>query len=377
MSVAEMKGNLRLVLQQARTAYLKNTGQDEAFAERVTLVIVTRLSGLFQDLMSRSDDDASKSVHHLEKEIDSLSCSLHSVAQGGIIELIQNRDMQKSATEKASRVVNITMSSAVSNGANRHVTAKILARASATKDEVLLSLVGTDGLEKMKQNKLAHDDVRQKLKSVEDRTSPEYQALNINLHTFQAERTDVQEKMEELKNALKRLEEENTMINRKIIETQKEISSLDETCNGEVAMLKKELAQASKTAESDNSIRALANQLAVYESSVKNSVNVSSAVSTGNENIAEIIPNKIGLYLTRARNYFRSEADCVQFLRNRVRTLEKEIISLVSRKMLNASLLLDTQYLPVSMSLLLTEEPTRGVYIPGIDYQRTPSFTLN
>jgi chromosome segregation ATPase len=229
----------------------------------------------------------------------------------------------------------------------------------------------------MKQNKLAHDDVRQKLKSVEDRTSPEYQALNINLHTFQAERTAVQEKMEELKNALKRLEEEDTMINRKIIETQKEISSLDETCNGEVAMLKKELAQASKTAESDNSIRALANQLAVYESSVKNSVNVSSAVSTGNENIAEIIPNKIGLYLTRARNYFRSEADCVQFLRNRVRTLEKEIISLVSRKMLNASLLLVTQYLPVSISLLLTEEPTRGVYIPGIDYQRTPSFTFN
>jgi DNA repair exonuclease SbcCD ATPase subunit len=285
--------------------------------------------------------------------------------------------MQKSATEKASRVVNITMSSAVSNGANRHVTAKILAHASATKDEVLLSLVGPDGLEKMKQNKLAHDDVRQKLKSVEDRTSPEYQALNINLHTFQAERTAVQEKMEELKNALKRLEEEDTMINRKIIETQKEISSLDETCNGEVAMLKKELAQASKTAESDNSIRARANQLAVYESSVKNSVNVSSAVSTGNENIAEIIPNKIGLYLTRARNYFRSEADCVQFLRNRVRTLEKEIISLVSRKMLNASLLLVTQYLPVSISLLLTEEPTRGVYIPGIDYQRTPSFTFN
>jgi dihydroxyacetone kinase-like predicted kinase len=148
MSVEEMKGNLRLVLQQARTAYLKNTGQDEAFAERVTLVIVTRISGLFQGLMSRSDDDASKSVRHLEKEIDSLSCSLHSVAQGGIIELIQNRDMQKSATEKASRVVNITMSSAVSNGANRHVTAKILAHASATKDEVLLSLVGPDGLKR-------------------------------------------------------------------------------------------------------------------------------------------------------------------------------------------------------------------------------------
>jgi hypothetical protein len=54
----------------------------------------------------------------------------------------------------------------------------------------------------MNQKKLAHDQVRQKLKSAETRTSPEYQALKLNLSTFQAEQSIVQEKIEELKNAL-------------------------------------------------------------------------------------------------------------------------------------------------------------------------------
>jgi hypothetical protein len=329
-SATEMKINLKLVLQQARNACLKSKDQDEAFAERVTLVIVTRVSGLVQDFMSRSDDDTSKSVRHLEKEIESLSSSLNSAAQGGIVDLIQNRDMQKLATEKASKVVNIYMSSAVPSGANGHVTARSLERASATKDEVLLSLVGPDGLQQMNQNKLAHDEVRQKLKSAEARTSPEYQALKLNLSTFQAEQSIVQEKIEELKNALKQLEDEDAMLSRKVDETQDEIASLDETCNGEIAKLKKELAQTSKVAESDICVRTLANHLAVYESSVKDSVNVSSVVITGKENMEEIIPSKIGLYLTRARNYFRSEADCVQFLRTRVRTLENEVNHLVS-----------------------------------------------
>jgi hypothetical protein len=120
------------------------------------------------------------------------------------------------------------------------------------------------------------------------------------------------------------------MLSRKVDETQNEIARLDEACNGEIAELKKELAHTAIATESDIGVRTLANHLAVYESSVKDSLNVSSAVSTGAENMEEIIPSKIGLYLTRARNYFRSEADCVQFLRTRVRALENEVNSLVS-----------------------------------------------
>jgi hypothetical protein len=326
----EMKCNLKLVLQQARNACLKRKDLNESFAERVALVIVTRVSGLVQGLMSRSDDDTSKSVGHLEMELKSLASSVNSATQGGIVDLIQNRDMQKLATEKASRVVNICMSAVVSSGANGHVTATSLRHASATKNEVLLSLVGPDGLQQMNQNKLAHDQVRQKLRTAEARTSPEYQALQLNLSTFQAEQSVVQEKIQELKNVLKEYEDENAMLSRKVHKTQNEIARLDETCNGEIAELKKELAHTSTAAESDICVRTLANHLAVYESSVKDSLNVSSVVSSGNENMEEIIPSKIGLYLTRARNYFRSEADCVQFVRNRVRTLEIEVNSLVS-----------------------------------------------
>ena len=81
-------------------------------AERTANAICTRISSLVADLLSRDDDDASKSIRHLEKEIDSLSTSLNSLnGHCGIAQLIQNRDVQKQAADKASTVVNIAMGS--------------------------------------------------------------------------------------------------------------------------------------------------------------------------------------------------------------------------------------------------------------------------
>jgi len=323
-SASEMKGSLRLVLQQGRTAYAKNKKERNALAESIGNAIVARISGLVRDLMSRDDNDASKSMRHLEKEIDSLSTSLNSFGQCGIVELIQNRDVQKQAADKASMVVNIAMGTVpVGDVADVQVS-------SVTKDEVLLSLVGSDGLEKMNANKLAHDAVRQKMKDAESRSSPEYQAHKMNLSTFQGERSIVAGNIEELKNALKKLEEEDAMLCRKIEGAEKEIAALDEDSNGEVAKLREELAVTSKAAESDVSVRTLADRLAVYEMTVKQSVNATSVVSNGSEDMSNIVPEKMNLYLIRARNYFRSEADCVQFLRSRVRMLETEANSLVS-----------------------------------------------
>lgn len=374
-AATEMKGNLKLVIQQARNATLKN---EEGFADRVAHCIVNHIAGLIQELLSKHDDDASKSIRHLEKEIDDLSSSLNSFGHGGIVELIQNRDMQKVATEKASRVVNIAMSFLPANGeANGELTSVQVTHASSRKDEVLLSLVGQDGLEKMKENKRAHEEVRQKMKAVEARTSPEYQALELNLCTFQAEHSLVEEKILELKKSLKRLEEEEAMLNRRIHETQTEIAGLHEASNGEIAKLQKELAQTSKAVESDVSVRTLADRMASCEAFVKDSMNGSTLVGIAEEEeVSKLIPGKIGLYLIRARNYFRSEADCVQFLRSRVRTLETEANTLVSclSRQRNCALVIISNIL--LFRLLAAEERTRRVHVVRIDYQCTPSFSF-
>lgn len=326
LSASEMKSSLRLVLQQARTAYSKNKEDQEALAECIGNAIVTRISGLVQELMSHEDDDASKSIRQLEKEIDSLSTSLNNLGQCGIAELIQNRDTQKSAADKALTVVNIAMGAVPQDG--NVATVEV---SSVTKDEVLLSLVGEDGLEKMNANKAAHDAVRQKIKEAEARTSPEYQALKMNLSTFQGERSLVADKIEELKNELKQLEEKDAMLERKIEGTEKEMAALHESSSGEMQKLQAELAKTSKAAESDFSVRSLADRLAIYETSVKQSVVSTSSVHfNGNEDMSNLVPEKLSSYLVRARNYFRAEADCVQFLRSRMRTIETEANSLVS-----------------------------------------------
>jgi hypothetical protein len=80
--------------------------------------------------------------------------------------------------------------------------------ASNEKDEMLLSLVGPDGLQvatdEALKNKLAHDQARQKLKSAEARSSPEYQAWRSNSISAPFKRNSplsisiVHEKIEEL-----------------------------------------------------------------------------------------------------------------------------------------------------------------------------------
>jgi predicted nucleic acid-binding Zn-ribbon protein len=325
LSASEIKGSLRLVLQQARTAYAKNN-QDAVVAERAANAICSRISALVADLLSRDDDDASKSIRHLEKEIESLSTSLNSLnGHCGIAQLIQNRDVQKQVADKASTVVNIAMGSVPNNNA------PLVQVSSVTKDEVLLSLVGEDGLEQMNANKSAHDAIRQKMKDAETRSSPEYQTLKQNLVAFQDELADITKKMEELKNALKLLEEKDAVLCEKIQGAEKDIAALDESSNGEMAKLQKELAVTSKATESDVSVRTLADRLAMYETTAKQTISTSSfAATNGDEDMSNVVPGKMNSYLIRARNYFRSEADCVQFLRGRVRTLETEANSLVS-----------------------------------------------
>jgi myosin heavy subunit len=227
--------------------------------------------------------------------------------------------------DKASTVVNIAMGSVPNNNA------PLVQVSSVTKDEVLLSLVGEDGLEQMNANKRAHDAIRQKMKDAEARSSPEYQTLKQNLVAFQDERADITKKMEELKNALKLLEEKDAVLCEKIQGAEKDIAALDESSNGEMAKLQKELAVTSKATESDVSLRTLADRLAMYETTAKQTISTSSfAATNGDEDMSNVVPEKMNSYLIRARNYFRSEADCVQFLRGRVRALETEANSLVS-----------------------------------------------
>jgi hypothetical protein len=73
----------------------------------------------------------------------------------------------------------------------------------------------------------------------------------------------------------------------------------------------------------------LADGLKVYEESLKKAVTVSN-IFENCENVNDFVPSKLGVYLVHVKNYLTSESECVDFLRERVKKLEKESRDLVS-----------------------------------------------
>jgi chromosome segregation ATPase len=197
------------------------------------------------------------------------------------------------------------------------------------KDEILLSLVGKVGIESMKTHSQKHQQLRERLSGIESSNVEECSRLKANLETFHAERELVAQRMEELRRAMKQLEDDDAELCMRIEETEMQISELDANCDEEASKLTRELEETEKVVDFEASVDGLADGLKVYEESLKQAVTVSN-IFENCENVNEFVPSKLGVYLVHVKNYFASESECIDFLRQRVGSLEKEARDLVS-----------------------------------------------
>jgi hypothetical protein len=317
--------NLESVMQLARQASLKRNDPDQVFAERVARYIVSRISESIDDLKSHGNDEGVDLILRLEDEIESLASSL-ATGEGGVIELITKRDANKIAAEKSSTVFGVAMATTFRGF---EMPEEADESASVEKNEILVSLVGKTGVESMKTHKRVHDDLTQRKSSLESTNSDEYSRLHSNLETFQAERSMVAERMEELRLAMRQLEEDDAELEQKIVETELHVSEIDTGSMKEVEKLAEELQETEKVVDFEATIDNLAGGLKMYEESLKKAVTVSN-IYENCENVNDFVPNKLGVYLVHVKNYLTSESECIDFLRNRVNLLEKDSRDLVS-----------------------------------------------
>jgi len=311
--------NLESVMQLARQASMKKNDPEQVFADRVARYIVSKISESIDDLKTHGNDEGVDLILRLEDEIESLASSL-ATGEGGVIELISKRDANKIAAEKSSTVFGVAMATTFRGFEMPEETDE---SASVDKDEILVSLVGKSGVESMKAHKRVHEDLTLRKSSLHTTNSDQYFQLQIDLDTYQAERSLVAERMEELRLAMRQLEEDDAELTQVIIETEQQISEIEGSSIEEAAKLADELQETEKVVDFEATIDTLAGGLKLYEESLKKAVTVSN-IFENCENIHDFVPSKLGVYLVHVKNYLTSESECIDFLRKRVTLLEKD-----------------------------------------------------
>lgn len=315
--------SLESVMQLSRKASLAKVDPEQVFADRISRYIVSRISDAIDDLKSHGNDEGVDLILRLEDEIESLASSLNT-GEGGVIELITKRDTNKIAAEKSSAVVGVAMGTTF-RGFEMPEEAD---DASVNKETILVSLVGKSGLDNMKTNKSVYEDLSSRMSELTTSNSDVCARLNDSLETFHAERSLVAERMEELRMAMKQLEEDDAELVQKIADTEAQIAEVDTSRNDEIERLSNQLRETEAVVAYEANIDQLADGLKVYEESLKKAVTVSN-IFENCENVNDFVPSKLGVYLVHVKNYLTSESECVDFLRERVKKLEKEARDLV------------------------------------------------
>lgn len=308
----------------ARRASMTKEDSEQVFADRVARYIVSRISEAIDDLKSHGNDEGVDLILRLEDEIESLASSL-ATGEGGVIELITKRDTNKTAAEKSNTVVGVAMATTFRGFEMPMETGE----SSVDKTGILLSLVGKSGVENMKTHKQVHEDLSLRVSSMTTSKSGDCARLRSNLDTYNAERSLVAERMEELRMAMRQLEEDDAELCQRIDETELEMSELFSNQGDEIQQLTGELKATQKVVDFEATIDSLADGLKVYEESLKKAVTVSN-IFENCDNVNEFVPSKLGVYLVHVKNYFTSESECVDFLRKRVVSLERDSRDLVS-----------------------------------------------
>jgi hypothetical protein len=323
-AISATRRTLGSVLQSARKASLERDDDQRGFADKISRYIVSRISNTVSDIRCRGGfDEDTDLICHLEEEIESLASSLMTGAENGIIELITKRDVTKSAAEKSSAVASVALGVSLRGDIQGTYLSIESDEISIDKDDILTSLIGEFGVETMKRNWAVHDELVSQIAEIETSDQFECVELESNLKAYVKEQQLVAERMEELKRAMRQLEEDNEELGEKIAKTKARVSRLRAGRVCELSNLSRKLEETKQKLLFETTLDGLAGGLKAYEESLNSAIAVSTAFEAY-DSTADFVPSKINVYLERVKNYLNAEAECIEFLRGRVKSLKRE-----------------------------------------------------
>mmetsp|Transcript_19846 Transcript_19846/g.44219 ORF Transcript_19846/g.44219 Transcript_19846/m.44219 type:complete len:882 (-) Transcript_19846:41-2686(-) len=308
-------------------------------AEAVADRMVSDLSRAVEKL--RCNVAASKSKHGketiirtLEAEIESLASSLGTAtSSNGLLGLMTARDCHRSAAEKSSTVVGIVVTAAAaassSSGAlemeaasSNDNTAAVFTEADST--DVVATVLGGD-YDAVMSAKAEYESLRSNLDAARSGSVSSRSDLVSELDGCRTEREVVNGRLEELRRETEELEKKGSDLDAKARAIKEKLEDLDANLDDKVDAIKAGLSERSGAVQLEEAARGVADGFGCFRAAL---TEVSASASTMNGNSAEDvyspekISNKMGIYFVRIRNYFKAEADCIEFISNRAANLE-------------------------------------------------------
>ena len=137
-------------------------------------------------------------------------------------------------------------------------------------------------------------------------------------------------KIIELKQTIEQLELRDAELCAKIEGLNADIEVESSTQSEEASRLNEEIKVAAEAVKYGTSVNTLVDLLKSYDDSLDKAINGSVKVTIETGDAGEVASQKMDSYLLRARNYFLTESQCVDFLRSRIQASENEVSELVS-----------------------------------------------
>jgi hypothetical protein len=336
--IAISRGSFESVIKLARKSFLLLKNEEgKEFANRVAKFIASRISVAVEEskfAISAENGGATAAPAKLQEEVDLLTTgkTATSSMDHDISLLLSKRDTLKSSAKKSMVVARMALNTLASQNGflPTNATGNNSREVEMEKSDIFLAIVGEQGQQVIDQKRANLQVLKSKVQAGE----PEHIAdLRSSEEDYQSERQIIAQRIAELRQSIEKLEIYDAELCSKVLDIQSDIEGDVVNRSAENGRLDESLSQAQAAVKFGNSVGSLVDLLKTYDDSLEKAVNGSGQAFSSVDNMGEVVSSKMDAFLVRARSYFTSEAECVDFLRVRILSSQKTVGELVSCRM--------------------------------------------
>mmetsp|Transcript_461 Transcript_461/g.1401 ORF Transcript_461/g.1401 Transcript_461/m.1401 type:complete len:850 (-) Transcript_461:280-2829(-) len=285
------------------------------------------------DKLKAASQDGERAIRRIEQEVDALASTLPAGGVGsasGVVDLMTRRDTHKVAAEKYGTVASIVIlsaSTADGGGTDGGVIEMDDSAVEEKKNAIVSSLLGSE-YDTIVSNRAGHAALEAQLDAAQASSRTEREALKTERTSQEERRKDISARIDELRLEMAQLEGEEKELGVKIAEVETKLDDLDKDCGDAVRDMKVELKTKEEILMLDDNTCVVADKLQLFEGALSKACATAAAAANedgGKSSMTfEKMSSKIGIYFVRMRNYFKAEADCVEFMSTRAQALTNE-----------------------------------------------------
>lgn len=316
------------ILTQARQVYQMKKAGSEGVPQRVAEFMVARIYVILKE--SRIANDRSSTgfdANNLLQAAPSVN-GKKSTAKKGLAAMYSERETHRIVAKQFGAAALASCRAIASNG-NGVASAK--ATEEAAKSDIFAAMIDDDTNAAFHQHEFMYTELKAQVSQDEEEHKDENQALvelRSKMETVQTERKGLAAQIAALQQSIAQLEAQDQELVTQQFKIQEEMDHELGQQSDETKKLNEALQEASIQLQSDEYVRSLVDLLKDFDDALaERSVQ---AISQGAATPKENASKAMDFYLTRAKNYFASEASLFQLLQKRIVTHQTQVSEAVS-----------------------------------------------